>query len=40
MSTYGLHWNLDQYPCPVCSQNHPLDPITFTSECPSRDPLC
>ena len=40
MATYEPHWNLAQYLCPVCSQNHPLDPITFTSECPSMDPLC
>ena len=39
MSTYEPHWNLAQYICPVCSQNHPLDPINFTSECPSMDPL-
>ena len=37
MSTYKPHWKFAQYLCPVCSQNHPLDPITFTPECPSMD---
>ena len=40
MASYETHWNLAKYLCPVCSQNHPLDPITYTSECPSMDPLC
>ena len=39
MSTYEPHWNLAQYLCPVCLQHHPLNPITFTSECCSMDPL-
>ena len=37
MSTYEPHWKLAQYLYPVCSQTHPLDLITFTSECPSMD---
>ena len=39
MSTYEPDRNLAQYLCPVCSQNHHLDAITFTSECFSMDPL-
>ena len=34
MATYEPHWNLAQYLCPVCSQNHRLDPFTFTFELP------
>ena len=39
MSTYEPQWNLAHYLCPVCSQKHPMDPITFTAECPSMDLL-
>ena len=38
MATYEPHRNFAQFG-PVCSQSHPLDPITFTSEFASMDPL-
>ena len=40
MDTYEPHWNSAQYLSPVCLQNHPLDPISSISECPSMDPTC
>ena len=40
MATYEPHWNVALYLCPVCSQGHPHDAITFTTECPSMDSLC
>ena len=39
MATYEPLWCLAEYLCPVGSENHPLDPITFTSECPPMCPL-
>ena len=32
---YAPHYSLEDYTCPPCLTNHPLDPMSFTALCPS-----